>query len=418
MKLVFLTLALTFIFLSDGKQAFAGNDGHGGDTDAVEFVAYALNIGTWLQNAARPELKPAEFLAYANMLSRNLDGAEKSKLEFVDEELKDKFGTPKMALFSTADQPIRINRTNWQHLKLEKKYELVNLEIFGQIGVKERYARAADVASHYAEMESNNRYELQMAFQDFARFKPVHVTIDASGFQSSALTSLGLDFINQKIKKQSLNSDRAADIPKLVQLFSKPKYKCESQILLAVHRILLNNPDKIEEIVQRLHQNNLNVVEADKKNTARRKSQGYYVEGEYVSTESPMNTFRQIYIGLEPQTKQQMKAFLTKWDQAKSLSEKQTLINNFSVDIFKEPNKGVSVSGGGRPGAFYSNIPRFEMTEVDAQTGKFFSDIGTPYHWTIGGNERLYSANEEEERCTLSAAKLSYIMGIQVPMKD
>ena len=76
-------------------------------------------------------------------ISSLIEDEKTPSIQFVDEQLYDKGGAKKVALFHKEPLHIKINRNMWDDLDIQKRYTIVALEIYGLIGVEKRYDNVA-----------------------------------------------------------------------------------------------------------------------------------------------------------------------------------------------------------------------------------------------------------------------------------
>jgi hypothetical protein len=410
------------------------NSGGGGDTDAVQFLGLALETGYWINNSARPELKGAQFNKFVADLASNLDGKEKARLIFdykagAKTIERDPFGVPKIAIFKTSDQSIHVDRNMWRVLSLKDKYEVVSLEIFGLLGVHERYVVAGDVSSHYQEMTQANYYEISRALNDLAALKnkphQVPIVVSTSVSISHVLDAVGLSFINKQAESQVLRSDRSADLPKLAYLLSLPRYSCQAKILLDLHRLVLEHPEKVMKaagFVEQSYLQSLALQEQGMKDNEKRGIWHPEDEAREIQYLRAKPAISEIGFAIDTQFQNQVSEFLKRW-QTSSPADRSKQESSFKLDVYREPAKGACLNR-----QCYSIARVYGSYDQDRLTGKLTS-MGTPFHWDFARGDFNYdqyvaalvragSMSEDEAAeasplCSLNVKQFSYVMGVR-----
>lgn len=140
-----LTLALSAACLvSFQAQAMVEGPGGtgGGDTDAVKFIARAVDIGNWLKKNAKL-FKVEELQRYNNTLDvlvAEMGSNHQAPIRFVESPfIVDANGVNKMAVFVKSPLAIVVSRPAWRALNPEEQYQLVALEMFGLSDFDVRY---------------------------------------------------------------------------------------------------------------------------------------------------------------------------------------------------------------------------------------------------------------------------------------
>lgn len=130
--------------VADNSASSSGTRG-GGDANTVEFLLYANNLSNWLIRNSNifNEETPNKFKEMVEEISSLIEDEKTPSIQFVDEELYDKGGAKKVALFHKEPLHIKINRNMWDELDIQKRYTIVALEIYGLIGVEKRYDNVA-----------------------------------------------------------------------------------------------------------------------------------------------------------------------------------------------------------------------------------------------------------------------------------
>jgi hypothetical protein len=141
--------AVTFLVVFCGllSSAFATSESSsgtrgGGDPDAVEAIQILENVGAYLERSFvltdfaeknRAAKKVDEFKSLMN------DGS-RTPITFSSETLRDESGAEKFALYNQEPPTIVINRKAWHAGDWLFKSQLLTLELFGIIGIRDRYA--------------------------------------------------------------------------------------------------------------------------------------------------------------------------------------------------------------------------------------------------------------------------------------
>ena len=141
---VFATLAINSYAHAVAGESSSGTRG-GGDPQAAEFLE-ALNDIVRFMNQTGTTIGGVQVFDATKMVDtirRDMDDSAKTSIQFTEKRLKDESGAEKLALFSTNPLVIQVNRTAWLALDQENRYKLAALELFGLIGLPNRYEAAA-----------------------------------------------------------------------------------------------------------------------------------------------------------------------------------------------------------------------------------------------------------------------------------
>ncbi len=137
-------------------QSSGGVDAGGGDPAAVDFLLSAKTFGKWvtISNIGLNDTEIQNINGLVVRLAIDMNDQNKTPIKLVDQEIKDKSGTIKVAFYSKKPLSIYVNRSRWNSLNPKEKFITVGLELLGLIGLGNRYDVAGLVSKSFGAISS------------------------------------------------------------------------------------------------------------------------------------------------------------------------------------------------------------------------------------------------------------------------
>lgn len=171
-KLITRILLLTALSLGATMDASAEGTRGGGDPDAVQFLAIARKMHSWLvsNHAKSFSISPVRLNEVIQSIEESLNSTEqgvRAKLEFTDNSVVDDHDVSKFAVFDRSGESILVDRRRWKDADPSSRYELVALELLGLAGSEVRYSEAIALSESIIESVTvADRQPVNKSFMD------------------------------------------------------------------------------------------------------------------------------------------------------------------------------------------------------------------------------------------------------------
>lgn len=156
LKCLIFWVAVFFAFNSF-PQSFSerGGEGHGGDSNVVDFLKIANQICKWSSSEKYKIISSAESCYKVVSNLQNGLNSNSPKLMFEDNpDLVRENGVQKEALFNPTTGTIIVSRKHWINKNEKEKYTLIGIELSGLLGIYDRYGFGLLISENWHEIRS------------------------------------------------------------------------------------------------------------------------------------------------------------------------------------------------------------------------------------------------------------------------